>query len=116
MQASSQFIRLASRVLLVLALVFVAPGLLAGSKVKVKGDVEEVAGDIEGAFEELEITPDEATVTTTWAKATGKARSGARVTVAVNTLGEDECEVSIDSDSPADPEVEERFLRLMQSR
>ena len=97
-------------------LLLLAADLLAGTKVKVKGDVEEVAEQVEKTFEELEITTADSSVNSDWARAVGKAKSGSRVTVAVSHAGDDECEVSISSDSPADPDIEERFLRLMQSR
>ena len=91
-------------------------GVFAGTKVKVKGDVEAVAEQVDEAFNELEIHKQDGEVKDDWARASGKAKSGARVTVAVNTAGDDECEVTVSSESPTDPDIEERFLRMMQSR
>lgn len=99
-----------------LALLLSASVLQAGAKVKVKGDVESVAEQIEGAFQELEIDSSDIEVSQGHATAVGKARSGARVTVSVNHSGDDECEVSVSSESPTDPDIEARFLRMMQSR
>lgn len=90
--------------------------LYAGSKIHVKGDVETVAREVETVFQELDIHASESTLTPAQATAIGKAKSGSRVKVWVSHAGEDECEVSVSSESPADPDIEERFLRLMRTR
>lgn len=81
--------------------------------VKVSGDVEEVAEQVEQAFEELDIETAETSRDMERAMTVGKARSGARVMVSVEHVGEDECELSVTTD---DEDVEQRFLRLMQTR
>jgi hypothetical protein len=81
--------------------------------VKVKGDVDQVAEQVEQAFEELEIETAESSRDVDRAMAVGKARSGARVMVSVEHLGDDECELSVSTD---DQDIEARFLRLMQTR
>lgn len=92
------------------ACLLVAP-VYAG--VKVKGDLDEVAEQVEQVFEELEIETAESSMDLDRATTIGNARSGARVMVSVEHSGEDECELSVATD---DREVEERFLRLMQTR
>lgn len=101
---------------LALLLALSSTGLQAGTKVKVKGDVESVSEQVNQAFETLEIEQADASRNSDHAMAVGKSRSGTRVTVAVNRAGDEDCEVTVSSDSPSDPEIEERFLRLMQSR
>jgi hypothetical protein len=81
--------------------------------VKVKGDVDQVAEQVEQAFEELEIETAESSRDVDRAMAVGTARSGARVMVSVEHLGDDECELSVSTD---DQDIEARFLRLMQTR
>lgn len=103
-------------ILLAAGLLLGASGLFAGTKVKVKGDVDTVAEQVEEAFENLEITASDTEKYKDWARTVGKAKSGARVTVAVNQAGDDECELSVSSESPEDPDIEQRFLRMMQSR
>jgi hypothetical protein len=103
--------------LLIAAILLFPTGTMAGSqKAKVKGNVQEVAVQVEEAFEELEIDQADSAVTAAYAMTVGKAKSGARVTVSVNGSGDDECEITVTSDSPTDPELEKRFLMLMQSR
>lgn len=112
-------VRLSHTVLIILSTALVmlgAANLEAGTKVKVKGGVEEVAEQVDNAFQELEITTADSEVTDKWARTVGKAKSGARVTVAVNHTGDDECEVSVSSESPEDEDIEQRFLRMMESR
>lgn len=101
-----------------LALLFalVAPALQAGSKVKVKGDIEEVTRQVEGALTELSIEQGDLVKTESQAVTRGKTRSGGKLTVAVNSLGDAECEVEISTETPRNREIEERFLRLMSSR
>jgi len=81
--------------------------------VRIEGEVEEVAEQVEQAFDELEIETSETHLEPNRAMAVGQARSGARLMVSVENVGEDECELSITAD---DDDIEERFLRLMQAR
>ena len=99
-----------------LLLWFAAGELPAGTGVKVQGDVEEVTGQVEKAFGELRIVPADTSLGPDHALAVGKAGSGAKITVWVNRSGDDECEVSVATESPQDTDIEERFLRLMRTR
>ena len=88
----------------------------AQAGVKIKGSVEAVAEQADNAFTELQIDDADFTVSHAYATGVGKAPSGARVTVSIDHVGEEECEVSVSSATPKDTEIEQRFLRLMQSR
>lgn len=96
-----------------LSLAVTSSGLLAGTGVRVKGDVDEVSQQVEAAFVELDITREATEKDAGGTTATGKNPDGSRISVAVAHAGKDECEVTVDSE---DPDIEERFLRLMRSR
>lgn len=104
------------QVLALAAALALAGGVQAGTKVKVEGDVDQVTEQVEGAFEALSVEADTAERNESGTVMRGKTRSGARLTVAVKPAGDDECELTVSSESPEDPEIEERFLRLMSSR
>ena len=108
-----QPVRLSAALLAVL-LLLLAASVQAG--VKIKGSVEDLAEQADNAFVELNIDDADFSVSHASATGVGKAPSGARVTVSINHVAEEECEVSVSSASPEDPEIEQRFLRLMQSR
>ncbi len=102
--------------ILAATLALTASAAAGSQKATVSGDVENVAKQVEGAFKQLNISTGDAAVNKAFAMAVGESESGSRVTVSINATGDDECEVSITSDSPEDPDIEERFIRLMKSR
>lgn len=108
--------RLLAMLPMLLLALLLAGNLNAGTKVKIKGSVEEVVNKVDGAFETLELDAADRQVDESWAQAVGKDEKGLRLKVAVKRIGVDECEVEISGDSPDDAAIEERFLRLMQSR
>lgn len=99
-----------------LAMLLSSAGLLAGTRVNVEGDLQTVTEQVENTFRELDIDAEGLAVTPEAATAIGRSRAGSRVTVAVQRKDDRECEVTITSESPADPEIEKRFLRMMQVR
>lgn len=105
-----------TRLGLVLACLFLAGQLHAGSKVKVEGSVEDVTVQVDKALKELKLETAEAEKKDGWARASGKNAKGERWEVAINRLNDKECEVQLTGDATADANVEARFLRLMQSR
>ena len=110
------FINRVTRLGLVLACLFLAGHLHAGSKVKVEGSVDDVTLQVDKALKELELETAEAEQKDGWARAAGKNAKGERWEVAINRLNDKECEVQISGDATADANIDERFLRLMQSR
>lgn len=107
---------LLGRLVLVLPILLLTGNLQAGATVKVKGDVKDVVEKVDVAFDELELDSQLIQVEDSWAEAVGMNTRGARLTVAVKRLDDDECEVEISGEPGEEDDIEERFLRLMQSR
>lgn len=99
-----------------LLLCLLAGPLLAGTEARVPGEVDQVSEQVKDVFDELQIDTSGSTLAADHSLTIGKARSGARVLVSVEHSGEQECKVKVSTEAPADPDIEARFMRLMQAR
>lgn len=84
------------------------------TKGTIDGPIKTVLTATETAFEELDIQLVDSTSAFVYAMAVGKAATGSRLVVSIHVADKNQSTVTITSDTPKDPELEQKLLESIQ--